>query len=1204
MKRSMSLLFLILIMQLSSLSTAAQSKQQVELAIQTGHPGWVSSVEFSPDGRMLASSGNNIINLWNVGTGQQLKTLVGHTDSVSTAVFSPDGKTLASGSSDKTIKLWKVETGRLIKTLTGHTGDVSTVTFSPDGNMLASAGDDRTILWDVESGQLIKSLKGHARGVSATVFSPDGNMLASVCSSETIELWNVEAGQLIKIIEASRHLISSIAFAPDGKMLATGGAYDKAIRLWDVESGQLVATLTGHGSGYSGENILFGVVSSVVFSPDGKTLVSGSSDRTIKFWSVKTGRQLRSLNSRSGRLSSVTFSPDGETLASGGEESPINLWDVKTGRFIKALASHAGPVWAVSFSLDGRRLASAVDKTIKLWDVEAGRLIKSFKGHAVWVESVAFSPDGETLASGSRDHTIKLWDVETGQLLNSIRGHTSWVTSVAFAPDGETLASGGADGKIKLWNVKTGRLRKVFATQNNLVESVAFSPDGTMLASGDNGVYNSIKLWDVATGRPVKLLKGDYMSVLSVAFSPDGTTLVSGGDKIIKLWDVETGQLTRVLEGHADGVTSVNFSPDGKRLASSSYDKTVRLWDVRTGEQLKTLEDHIDMVESVAFSPDGKFFVSGGRDAVMKLWEGEKNEPLVRLIALGKDDWIVTTADGRFDTNKSLDNVEGLHWIVNDEILQPLPLDVFMRQYYEPGLLQRVLKGEQFKALPSIADINRVQPKVAIKKIKPGTNGVDSVDVVVEVESVTEDISTNATDRTEKKRLASGAFDLRLFRNGQLVGVSTPKDKLAQFINDAPRLINETKALGKLIDTPEERAWREANDIFRLKSENVKFISPAKAEYTFREIKLPHDGRKQVVFTAYAFNSNKVKSTTTGSVNFTVPAAVAKTPKKGRAFVLSIGVNASETPVYDLRYAANDARKMQHVVGARLKANRDKYSAVIQIPLISDYGADKTLTENTAQKAIIKGVFSLLAGHDKEVPEHIIKQIPNRDRIKPVEPEDTLIIAYSGHGYADQAGIFYILPYDIGKDTTKLTAEALQKTISSDELSLWMQDITAAEMIMIIDACHSSAAVQGEGFKPGPMGSRGLGQLAYDKDMKLLSATQADNIALESDRLEQGLLSYALLEDGIGKEFADVDKDKRLFVNELLSFAEKRVPELYQEVKNGRRSVVIDGRSIEGDGSGATSELDERPGSNLYLQSPYLFDFKRRNVRNMLFNLP
>ncbi|MBG1257787.1 ribosome assembly protein 4, partial [Nostoc sp. BAE] len=310
---------------------------------------------------------------------------------------------------------------------------------------------------------------------------------------------------------------------------------------------------------------------------------------TIKLWDISTGKAIKTLPSErytktghSSSVNSVGFSPDGKTLASGSDDKTIKLWDVSTGKAIKTLTGHSYTVNSVGFSPDGKTLASgSADNTIKLWDVSTGKAIKTLTVHSSWGYSVGFSPDGKTLASGSDGNTIKLWDVSTGKAIKTLTGHSYTVNSVGFSPDGKTLASGSGDKTIKLWDISTGKAIKTLSGHSYTVNSVGFSPDGKTLASGSGSYDKTIKLWDISTGKAIKTLTGHSSSVNSVGFSPDGKILASGSDdKTIKLWDVSTGKAIKTLNGHSSSVNSVGFSPDGKTLASGSVDKIVILWDL------------------------------------------------------------------------------------------------------------------------------------------------------------------------------------------------------------------------------------------------------------------------------------------------------------------------------------------------------------------------------------------------------------------------------------------------------------------------------------------------------------------------------------------------------------------------------------------------------------------------------------------------
>jgi len=723
MKRTTNLMYLVLAL-IFAIAGSTVDAQKAELVIQSGHTSAVVSVVFSPDGKRFASgSVDRTIKLWDITTGQELKTFRGHTRAVNSVAFSPDGKTLASGSDDKTIKLWDITTGQELKTFKGHTRAVISAAFSPDGKTLASGSDDKTIkLWDRNTGLELKTLKEHTSIVVSVAFSPDGKTLASGSTDKTIKLWDTITGQELKTLKEHTSIVVSVAFSLDGKTLASGSS-DKTIKLWDITTGQELKTLKGHTS----------VVVSVAFSPDGKTLASGSSDKTIKLWDIETGKEQNTLLGHTSYVVSVAFSSDGKRIASSGySDRTIRLWDINTGQELKTLKGHTSDVNSVFFSPDGKTLASrSQDYTIQLWDINAGTKLKTLKGHTNLIYSVSFSPDGKTLASGSYDKTIKLWDIETGKEQNTLLGHTSYVASVAFSPDGKTLASGSDDKTIRLWDKNTGQELKTIKGHTRVVNSVAFSPDGRTLAS--RSWDKTIRLWDIETGNELKTLRGHTSFVNSVSFSPDGKTLTSGSsDKTIKLWDITTGQELKTFKGHTRAVISAAFSPDGKTLASGSDDKTIKLWDPVSGKQLKSYQtDDPATVREVSnivpdiyrnnplepITLDGRFQIKLGENGRFNLHQVKTGKLLVSLIGLDEHDWVVIDPDGRFDASPNAQKL--MHYVIG---LEPIDFGQIKDRYYTPNLLQRILKGEDLDATRKVSPFtsDELYPTAEYETLKKG----------------------------------------------------------------------------------------------------------------------------------------------------------------------------------------------------------------------------------------------------------------------------------------------------------------------------------------------------------------------------------------------------------------------------------------------------------------------------------------------------
>ncbi|MER7705362.1 trypsin-like peptidase domain-containing protein [Kitasatospora sp. NPDC097605] len=537
-----------------------------------GHTEAVDAVAFSPDGKTLATSGDDqTVHLWEVATGRTTATLTGHGDTVWAVAFSPDGKTLATASFDGTARLWDIGTRTTRTTFKGHTGSVYSVAFSPDGKTLATgSADNAARLWDIATGTTRATLNDHTGPVQAVVFSPDGRTLATGSDDTAADVWDVATGSFQTTFSGHTAGVTAVAFSPDGKTLATGSV-DKSARLWDVATQTTRTALIGH----------IDSVYSVAFGPDGTTLATGSVDTTARLWDVSAGTVLSGLSSG---LSTVVFSPDGTTLTAGGADAAVRVWNVKD------LTGHS--------PLNGRP------------DVGV----------------VALSPDGKTLATGEADYTVSLWEVATGRKLNTLNGHSDVVSAMAFSSDGKSLATGSYDTTAQVWDVATGTTRTVLYDHTSAVQAVAFSPDGETVATA--GADRTARLWDVTDGSARATLKGHAGTVTAVAFSPDGTTLATGSDdRSARLWDVATGKSRAALTGHSDIVWAVAFSPDGKTLATGSADTTVRLWNLATNKSRATLTGHTDAVFTVAFSPDNRTLATGSNDSTARLWDVVPPQP-------------------------------------------------------------------------------------------------------------------------------------------------------------------------------------------------------------------------------------------------------------------------------------------------------------------------------------------------------------------------------------------------------------------------------------------------------------------------------------------------------------------------------------------------------------------------------------------------
>ena len=463
--------------------------------------------------------------------------------------------------------------------------------------------------------------------ITAVAISSSGQDWASGSKRGEVRVWR-EGGQILHLVwQAHTDNTYALAFSPDERTLASG-SFDGSVKLWDVASGAPL------WSGWHTKGI-----SCLAFAPDGSLLASGGHDATIRLWDRQSGTPLQTLP-HPGPVFSLAWSPDGRLLTSGDFAGTMRMWEMQKTQpalCVQTLSGHTNWVRELAFAPSGRTLASASwDGTVKLWEVGqegSQRLRQTLSGHTERVQALAWSPDGGTLASGSFDHTIWLWDGEEGSARVVLQGHTSVVNGLAFTPDSRHLLSGSDDGTLRLWEVANGQCVRVLQGYAAPLSDVAWSPDGTQLASG--GSDTLVTLWEVASGAPLKVLRGHRWTVYGVGWSPDGSILASSGwDNAIRLWDATTGEARQILQD-PDHVNTlfygVAWSSDGERLASGTFLQGVLVWDVTARSPRWVGRAHATRVRRVAWSPDGTRLVGGDEDGHVYVWDAAEGTQLLRL---------------------------------------------------------------------------------------------------------------------------------------------------------------------------------------------------------------------------------------------------------------------------------------------------------------------------------------------------------------------------------------------------------------------------------------------------------------------------------------------------------------------------------------------------------------------------------------------
>lgn len=1073
----------------------------------------------------------------------------GHADSVRDVEFTPDGRLVVSASADRTIKIWEVSTGRIVRTLMGHILPVTSISISRDGRWLASTEKYGPIrIWDLNTGSQVNQFAEKMGAIHDLAFTAEGLLLS--LGAEFDYTWDVTTGNAVRSINRLRKVeqllrykekgvektadvsnyildLEPLALSPDGRRLAF---LDKEKRIVIRDSdGKEICKLTG--------KTLTTLLEAVIraFSTDGTWFALGESYRGVSVWNTTTGEKAIDMEFGE-QVIGLAFQADSQVLAIGTayDSSPmkgrLRFLRIPSGQEVRRFESKITP-GHLAFTRDSKLFLAGGRQSVELWDLSQGKLVRTIRGGIQEVQAVAISPDGGLLATSVNGNAPRFWDLTSGDDLGAVlepprttpRGFASNVDEIAFSPDGAwfAVARSFLEKFVYLYETssRTPRIQVPGAT------TVAFSPDGRSVATVSN---ESVKVFETSTGREVLTwVPGHNMrSTEALAFSPDQRWLAEMSIQgHLALWDLKAGRESPTFLANRGYVglsrmLDMSFSPDGKLMAvvgqGAGSGGLVCLVDVETAQPIRRIKAHKEAASAVTFLRKGEWVVSASATGEIKIWETATGRELRSLngnpggvvqLAVSPDDrWFASV--GHDGATRIWDTSSGEQLLLLTSLAGTNHWVAVSPDGLFDGSLQGIsqLVAWRFgnETLPLETFFNEFYYPGLLAEIVAGKRPKPAKDIS------TLDRRQSAVTLALTPGPVTGAVTSRTVNLKIEVTEALPDGRHSTGSGARDLRLFRNGSLVKV--------WR--GDVLKGKNRiSLETTVPIMA------------GENSL--TAYAFNRDNIKS---GDATLTVTGAEGL-KRKGIAYILSVGVNEYANPEYNLKYAVADARDFAE----EMRQQQAKLGQYERVEIVS-------LNDRDATKAGILKSLTDLSGK--------------------TQPEDAVIIFFAGHGTA-QENRFYLIPHDLGYrgSRTQLDNSGLQtileRSISDEALELAVEGIGAGQLLMVIDACNSGQALEAEEKRRGPMNSKGLAQLAYEKGMYVLTAAQGYQAALEAAQLGHGYLTYALVEEGLRTRSADTSPaDGQIFVREWLDYATRRVPQMQQnkiqeQQKQGRQLELV-----------------------------------------------
>ncbi len=971
---------------------------------------------------------------------------------------------------------------------------------------------------------------GHSAKIQNIIFTPDGGTIITVSEDKTIRLWNTQTGEMIKKMESQmgdgpEGMLYASAISPDGHTLAVSGYTltpkdEVYIALIDLTSSKQIATAIGHT----------GVVNSLAYTGDGKFLISGSDDGTIKIWNVNgSNYSLASTITAGGSVSYLSVNPVNNDIACAIQnKNAVQVYHITTSNGIvkhtlQSIAKHKAAVNKVAYSNDGQYLAtSSSAKECMLWNSN-GSLIKEFDINET-INALCFSKDSKILTAFDVAGKGSAYGVPQGAKFTDFKGHDNTVFSAAFAPlaNGQYMVAsvGGNAHEIIEWNPINGNEILHMKGKGMSITNIAFG-DGLELAiatlnngkpdykrlfnfnamkagaidrpvptAADNKNVSQLNAYSLTLPKGRRIQNNPDVDGRILDFTSDGNESVFvASDFSLKMYNID-GTRKKEFVGHNGSVRSLSISKDHRYMASASEDQTIILWkldDKGTVPSLREVfpsEDWAQLfkslpVDSLSYKHEKDAWTSTmafmkannvkAHKAVDDEYKnlGEMVVPYATLFLTGDNEWVVWTHKGYFACTSAGSQYFG--WHVNqgvDKLAEFFAADQYFEILYRPDEIQK------------------------------------SINEGIQIE----DILTK-----EGKRI----FDLgRLHKPSAALFTASSAKTRGLVTTENTVTVTKEKSLPLTVDIYDGGGGVKEVNIYQnekliITDQNFKTTNMgASINKTYAVDLVNGENVFKVVVVNYQSIESRpdhFKVTYTGQVLAT-----------SSLHMLVIGINQYMNAAYNFNYAKPDASAFAEVMSQR---GHKLFKSINKIEL---YDA------NATKETIIKALKDIAAK---------------------AKPEDVFVFYYAGHGSLDEEhkdaegdSPFYFVPSDV----TKMygSSQLVEKGLSSNEMRKYLTDIKSTKQIVLMDACHSGGALKNMSVRAAGNDEKAIIQLARSSGVVWIASSGSKQFATEFDVLKHGVFTYALLEAFNGK---GDNGDHKLTANELKFYMEERVPELTQQ---------------------------------------------------------